>query len=200
MVQGMVDGRAPLPGSIAARPTSSTTNTTTGCAGSADLPPGRAREAALEAASSAPLRHGAHAAGTTTSPGAAAAEIEKKWAGGAAPGTPSCQTRPSRSSARSISRGHGGLEVCSTIPAQPPYEVARVHFNYGLAAVRLTGPLGLERGPPRADREPAQLEQADDRAGRRARVRVRLLPDPARARNRRSSRTSRLCNPRAARR
>ena len=108
----------------------------------------------------------------------------------------SCRSTPrSRSSARSsITEATAAWKALRPLPglAQRPYEAALVHFNYGLAAVRLDAELG--RGAPRADREPAQARAGRRRlrAGRRARARVRLLPDPAQARQgeRRSSRTS----------
>ena len=115
------------------------------------------------------------------------AEIEKKWSDAAQLYLQAaCGSTPrSRSSAPSSTprRSRRGRRW-STRPGLAQRAVRGRAGPLQLRARRGAARSGLGRGAPRADREPAQARAGRRRlrAGRRARARVRLLPDPAQAR------------------
>ena len=164
-------------------------------------PPGRAREAGVRLPLPALLRPGARTARRATSTSALRArlaEIEKKWTEAAQlyqQAQLPVHAAVAFEKAKQYTEARAAWEAL--LHARRARAIARtrqalVHFNYGLAAVRLDAASG--GGAPRADREPAQA-----RAGRR-RLRDRSASSSARstasrscsssARNRRSSRTS----------
>ena len=165
------------------------------------LSPPRARaRSGVRLPLSALLRHGARCSSLATSMSrlrARLAEIEKKW----------IEAAQLYQQAKLPVHAAVSFETAKQYPEATAAWKSLLHAP-GLAHRAVRGgarPLRLRarggatrcelgRGAPRADREPAQARAGRRRlrADRRARARVRLLPDPAQARqgDRRSSRTS----------
>ena len=140
------------------------------------------------------------------------AEIEKKWTEAAqlyyrqaqAAGARGGRVREGEAIRRAVAAWKGLLHH-PRAARSAPYEAALVHFNYGLAAVRLDADSAEARRALIESQRKLEQVADDFEQARRARARVRLLPDPAQARQgvgavREPRRGLRQLHPRAARR